>query len=108
MIYDDFAPRFSAITYPTAATHPDRDERIAARSSYSAHQRELATEFEEALAEEYLEGIPAAQFQEVATAVYRMAYAEGHSEGFRGVENFYMELADVALAGFRAGRAVSA
>lgn len=107
MIYDDFAPRFDAIAYPSAETHPDRDERNEARRAYTEQRSDLATEFQEALAEEYLDGIPAEQFQAVAAAVYRMAYAEGHSEGFRGVENFYMELVDVAFAGFRAGQAAA-
>lgn len=87
-----------ALTYPSAIK--DRDERVAAHAEYRAATNRITAEFREWLADEYASAMPA----NVQMKVWEKAWEDGHSYGYREVENHYMDLAEFAEFAFNAGK----
>lgn len=95
-----------AIVYPS---HPGRTAAATVREEYNTalleyrqSYRDLENQWALWLADEHLDnGVPI----EVADALYRQAWEDGHSSGYNEVENRYQELANLVNLAVRAARA---
>lgn len=102
MLSTDFAARDEAIVRPRIEDFPgDRPAFGQAIAAYIAGIAELRQEFADALAHEHLGEIVApAHLETVAAPVFRVAYENGHSNGYSEIENEYIELAELAATAY--------
>ena len=94
---DELMEATAALVYPRGVTPNAKYQ--AAREQYRADTNALEAEWELWLAAEYLSSsVPT----EAAKAVFRKAWADGHSSGYQEVEGHYEELADLVNLTVRA------
>lgn len=102
MIADGFTAQSEAIPYPNRADYAERAEHTEAHGVYSAAHAELNRAFGVALADEYLSEISESRREAIGQRTFELAWEHGHSSGFSGVENYYMDFAGFALAVYSA------
>jgi len=96
-IADTIIARIEALGYPTDETHADPSERRAAQHERQLTVRAIEDHFATELADVYLEGISEARRREIGSLIYQQAHADGHSSGYHGIENSYIDLAEMAM-----------
>jgi len=87
-------------SYPSPAAYPSKYDRSVALTEYQNKVNALVSEWKTWLFDDYASHLNAAQ-QEV---LYTKAYADGHSNGYREIENEFAELAELATSLFSLGK----